>query len=98
VTEVDLFGDPIAPQNPRGRRKTPKVRGYYAPPGTGPVGHTCGDCEHHVRKRMAKTYHKCELARAKWTGGGGTDIRLRSPACSGWEAKGSSNDGGSEHE
>jgi hypothetical protein len=82
---LDLFGEPIPPENPRGRRKTPKPKGYYAAPGTGPAGHTCGDCEHHVVKRLAKDYHKCAKSEAKWTGGGATDIRVRSPACIGWE-------------
>ncbi len=60
-------------------------RGYAASPGTGPAGETCGSCEHHHRNQMAKTYHKCALMRAIWTGGAKTDILVRSPACSKWE-------------
>ena len=60
-------------------------RGYAAPPGSGPDGETCGSCNHHVARRYAKIYHKCDLMRAYWTGGGATDIRVRSPACSRWE-------------
>lgn len=60
-------------------------RGYIRPPGTGPDGETCGSCRHLVRRRLAKTYLKCGLAEAKWTGGGGSDVRARSPACEMWE-------------
>lgn len=68
-------------------RKGLKKTGHAAPPGTGPVGETCGSCKHLYRKEMAKTYLKCELSQATWTGGGGTDIRARDLACSKWEAK-----------
>jgi hypothetical protein len=64
-----------------------KKRGHIAPPGTGPEGETCGSCLHLYRNVMAKTYLKCELNRAKWTGGGGTDVRARDPACRQWQAK-----------
>jgi hypothetical protein len=57
-------------------------RGYAAPPGTGPAGQTCGTCEHIVR---GAKYRKCELIRAKWTHGPGTDILARSAACNKWE-------------
>ena len=83
----DLLGDDVAVPvtwAPRKRHEA-KPRGYYAPPGTGPAGETCGTCEHHVRKRMAKDYHKCELARVKWTGGRASDILVRSPACHAWQ-------------
>lgn len=49
-----------------------------------PAGETCGSCGHHVVKRYAGTYHKCELS--KDTNGGATDIRVRWPACNKWEA------------
>lgn len=64
------------------KRKSPVPRGYAALPGTGPDGETCGTCKHHVIRRYAKNYHKCELMSTCWTGGGATDIRVRSPACS----------------
>jgi hypothetical protein len=64
-----------------------KKRGHMAPPGTGPKGETCGSCRHLYRNHMAKTYLKCELNRAKWTGGGGTDVRARDEACSHWKPK-----------
>lgn len=60
-------------------------RGHAAPPGTGPAGETCGSCANLIRKRMSKTYLKCELTRIVWTGGAGTDVRARDPACSRWE-------------
>jgi hypothetical protein len=89
VSDLDLLGDPVRVQDfpgaPR-KRKEAKPWGYFAPPGSGPQGHTCGDCEHHYLNRLAKTYHKCYLAKAKWTGGRATDILVRSPACSGWSS------------
>jgi hypothetical protein len=39
---------------------------------------------HLVRNKMAKTYFKCALRRATWTGGAGTDVRVRDPACAKW--------------
>ncbi len=70
-----------------GKHKPPVKRGYAYPPGTGPKGETCKTCEHIFRNRLAKTYLKCELAKARWTGGGGSDILAGSPACKAWEAK-----------
>lgn len=58
---------------------------YAAPPGTGPAGETCKTCKHIYRRHMAKTYIKCALVQKWWTGGGGTDIKVASPACSKWE-------------
>lgn len=63
-------------------------KGSYADiPGSGPTGETCGSCKHIRRKEMAKVYLKCGLTEAHWTGGGGTDIKARAPACSKWEAR-----------
>jgi ribosomal protein L37AE/L43A len=87
----DLFGSEITEAEARriaaaGRkRREPTPAGYCASPGTGPKGETCGSCKHHVVKRLAKNYHKCNLARAAWTGGRKTDIRVRAPACLRWE-------------
>lgn len=64
---------------------TPR-KGHAARPGTGPAGETCGTCRHYTVRQMAKTYRKCGLMRAAWTGGPGTDIRKRDPACSLWDA------------
>jgi hypothetical protein len=88
---IDLFGNPdrvyaMTPaERKKATRKEPIPKGYAAPPGAGPEGETCGSCGHHARVQHAKTYHKCDLMRQSWTGGGGTDIRVRSPACRLWE-------------
>ena len=94
---TDLFGNPEIPDGPAmtpaerkallKKRKDPKPQGYAATPGTGPEGETCGSCRHHAIVQHAKIYHKCGLMRQLWTGGGKTDIRVRSPACAKWEAK-----------
>lgn len=60
-------------------------RGYADKPGTGPAGETCGSCKHHIVKRMAKDYHKCDRTRRLWTGGRRSDILVRAAACSKWE-------------
>lgn len=89
----DLFGEAPAQQSrpgkglgPQGGKHYVKPWGYVCPPGTGPAGHTCGDCRHLYRNRLAKTYLKCYLARRKWTGGRATDVLAGSPACSKWES------------
>lgn len=67
--------------------------GHKSPPctpakiGSGPDGETCKTCRHVFRNKMAKTYYKCDLMREYWTGGAGTDIRLRWPACKYWEPR-----------
>lgn len=76
--------DPIG-RGAKSHSKTTKARGYYAPPGTGPKGETCGTCKHACDFGR---YKKCGKARSKWTGGRGTDILVRSPACSAWEKEG----------
>ena len=67
------------------KRKPTVPHGYVYLPGTGPGGETCGSCKHIARIRFAKIYLKCELNKAKWTGGPGSDIRARSAACKFWE-------------
>ncbi len=62
---------------------TPR-RGHADRPGTGPEGETCGTCRHYTVKHMSKTYRKCGLMQAAWTGGPGSDIRKKDPACSMW--------------
>lgn len=95
---TDLFGNPpIIPDGPAmtlaERRKQQRrlrgevPRGYYAPPGTGPAGETCKTCRHAVCNRLSKNYWKCDLFPGVWTGSYGTDIRLKSPACRGWEGR-----------
>ena len=81
----DLFGQPLpaAPVKVAGQAK-----GYARPPGSGPAGQTCGTCRHAWRiGTYRKAFHKCEIIRHRWTHGPGTDILLKSPACSMWSAK-----------
>lgn len=82
LPDPDLFVLP--PQSPRPRLKK---GGYADHPGTGPEGETCGSCQHLFRNEMARTYLKCALMRAKWMGGGGTDVKARAPACAKWESR-----------
>lgn len=85
----DLFGEEItspAPLPPGVRHKT-QAKGYADNPGTGPAGETCKTCKHRARIEHAKVYQKCLLAKYRWTGGPGSDIKVASPACSRWEAR-----------
>jgi hypothetical protein len=68
------------------KRKDPRPQGHVMPPGSGPKGETCKSCEHIFRNRMSKTYLKCGLNQAYWTGGPKSDIRAGDAACSKWEA------------
>lgn len=83
---VNIFGEEVAVPD-KAKRKSPVPRGHAARPGTGPDGETCGSCAHVFRRQLGKTYLKCSLAKAKWTGGGASDIRARDAACSRWERK-----------
>jgi hypothetical protein len=65
--------------------KGAKKTGYAALPGTGPAGETCKSCRHFSRHKQANTWFKCELMRALWTRGHGTDIKAGSPACRRWK-------------
>lgn len=72
------------------KKNKPTVRnGYAAQPGTGPIGKQCADCKHKhsMGNYGGKHYIKCELRRATWTNGQGTDILARSPACSKFEPR-----------
>ena len=67
---------------PRGKHYV-EPRGYAAMPGTGPAGKTCRDCANYTHKgNVAGSYPKCWANRAHWTGGRGSDILARAPACS----------------
>lgn len=52
-------------------------------------GATCGNCQHAVSResRSRKVFHKCGLDRHLWTGGPGSDLRLKWRACHRWEPK-----------
>jgi hypothetical protein len=94
VEFVNCNGEPIdwkvpALQYRRGasgsnKRKPTVKNGYAAPPGTGPEGKHCADCTHKVSMGNygGKHFIKCQLRKATWTNGEGTDILARSPACS----------------
>lgn len=79
----------LPPQSKRSQeiaRARQTKSGLYADtPGTGPAGETCRTCRHMVRKLLARVYRKCGLCRRHWTGGGATDVKAMSPACSKWE-------------
>ena len=88
--------DPLAWWNPDAPAMTPKERkkrlptakrGHIAIPGTGPAGETCGSCQHLAANdmRSGRRFYKCGLNRAKWTGGPGSDIRMKDAACAKWE-------------
>lgn len=84
---TDLFGQPVIdrPQfTAHGKKKrdeTPK--GYAARPGSGPAGETCKTCANaSLNTGYSKNYYKCLLLQRVWTSSYGTDIRLKSPACS----------------
>ena len=78
----ELFADMPSSAAPD---KPVKSRGLYAAlPGTGPAGETCRSCDHLSGKLQSRRYYKCELTRHLWTGGPGTDVKVRSPACSKW--------------
>jgi hypothetical protein len=87
---TDLFGKEFAltpPERKQLNRKSTVPRGHAALPGTGPQGETCGSCNNLARIRYAKTYLKCGLMKAHWTGGPKTDVRARDAACKRWEKK-----------
>jgi hypothetical protein len=67
---------------PRGKHYV-EPRGYAALPGTGPEGKQCRHCAHYTHASgVAGSYPKCGANRAKWTGGRGSDILAKAPACS----------------
>ena len=80
-----LFGGAVPA---RAYTDTTPPAGYVAPPGTGPAGETCGSCAHcrYRKNRRGRHFYKCALAVAAWTGGRGSDVLLKSPACRRWQA------------
>jgi hypothetical protein len=88
TTLFDLANGPmLTPAQRKQLAAKPGKKGHVMPSGTGPEGETCGSCRHLFRNVMSKTYLKCELNRAKWTGGAGTDVRAGDASCSKWERK-----------
>lgn len=72
----------LTDQKPRGKHYV-EPRGYAAMPGTGPEGKQCRHCAHYTHQGgVAGNYPKCEANRARWTGGRGSDILAKAPACS----------------
>lgn len=83
---TNLFGDEIVVTVSEAKRKPTIRKGYAATPGTGPDGETCKSCDH-ARKCNndgAKQFYKCILMKRLWTGGYGSDILIKSPACRLW--------------
>lgn len=76
----------VLPASALKARRLSNKHGHAAVPGTGPKGETCGGCANLVRKEMSKTYLKCGLMQAYWTGGSGSDVRAGDAACRRWEA------------
>lgn len=73
---------------PQSRAARVKRKGHAGNPGRGPEGETCGSCQSYaINEYHGKTWRKCELARANWTHGPGSDIRKKDPACEFWKAK-----------
>lgn len=64
----------------RAQVATQRKKGLYAaPPGTGPVGKTCGDCAFLRYTGNIKRHPKC--GKTKYTHGDKTTILVRSPSC-----------------
>lgn len=88
MIDKEKKSDPIifGQANPRDYRKVPgRANGYAAPPGSGPDGEFCKTCAHSFPHRMGSKWYKCELMRANWTHGRGTDILVNAKACLRWE-------------
>jgi len=80
------LGHPPEPARGYGSGTRKKKTGYAADPGTGPEGETCKSCKFKTKKPWTEGHYlKCLLMREHWTGGAGTDIKARSPACRYWE-------------
>lgn len=74
----DLFGEEV--------HEVHHIGAYAGHPGAGPPGETCRTCAHYRSVGGgSRTYPKCNLIRHRWTGGPGTDIKAKTPACEKWE-------------
>ncbi|WP_287994244.1 hypothetical protein [Acidiphilium sp.] len=86
---LDLFGHNVTPPEILARKQRNRAKGYPRPPGSGPKGARCKECQHIRRKNGgAKDYFKCVLLQHAWNHSNTTDIRANSPACSLFEASG----------
>lgn len=77
------YRDGYASRGGNPKRKPTVKNGYAAPPGTGPEGKTCRDCQHKASMSHGGSKHwiKCALRRETWTHGEGTDILASAAAC-----------------
>lgn len=82
LTFTTMGGETVTVK-PRGKHYI-QPRGYAYFPGTGPAGETCKTCEY---KESHRRWIKCnhEMARAKHTGGRGSDILASAAACKYWQ-------------
>jgi len=74
---------PIATHDRKGRRV--RAMPYAVTRGAGPAGYTCATCAYLLVNEMysGKRFFKC--GKSPVTGGPGTDIRKKDPACSKYE-------------
>lgn len=85
---INLFGElvddtPVETSTKGKAKRSNAAKGYPANPGSGPQGETCRTCQHSTCvPYRSRNYWKCGLLKAHWTRGLGSDIRLKSPACS----------------
>ena len=90
IPELPIFDRVMTPSERKKlfRAFLPKKGLYAGVPGSGPDGETCRTCSHKdYAGGCAGVFIKCGLMRARWTRGGGTDIKAGTPACEKWEAR-----------
>lgn len=61
--------------------------GYFMPPGTGPIGKTCGDCTALMAVQVSPVCKVFKCRKARETSGKRNDIVKKSPACAGFAAQ-----------
>ncbi len=61
--------------------------GYFMPPGTGPIGKTCGDCTALMAVQVSPVCKVFKCRKARETSGKRNDIVKKSPACGGFVAQ-----------
>ena len=64
-------------------------RANCRPPGATIIftGETCKTCKHLSGYKTNRIFYKCGLNRARWSHSYGTDLKLKDPACSFYEAE-----------